>query len=376
MLLEIFNQQLVRQDLIREFDYVQYKEIFNGVGDFKIKVPIKEKSLQHIKRNNYILFELQTLGIITYLEKDSATTAYVIIKGQMLNRILDYRTIIKTENYSGKISDIIKKMVTNQFITPTDAKRKISQLSIKKDLPISKNEYAVQYTGTKVSIAMQEILQNENWGYRIVPVVVNPSDDQQGNISTFELQLITPNDRTIGNTSNNNPVVFGYDFNNLKNLSYTEDGTEYANVMIVAAEGQAQERKILEVGETEKSGMERIEHYVDARDLQSTTAEGETIPEADYNKMLEQRGREKQQDYVVFNSFDGTPILESTMFILNKDYFLGDFVTVIDKNPDRKTNVQITSLTYSYTTTGKVIDLYFGYERKTVREILRKDGNI
>ena len=52
-------------------------------------------------------------------------------------------------------------------------------------------------------------------------------------------------------------------------MEYEEDGRDYNTVAIVASEGEGQDRRVVEVGDLTKTGIDRIELYVDARDLQS-----------------------------------------------------------------------------------------------------------
>lgn len=66
-------------------------------------------------------------------------------------------------------------------------------------------------------------------------------------------------------------LFFSFDLNNLDRLEYDEDGRQYASMALVASEGRGTDRKTLEVGDLSKEGIDRIETYVDARDIQSNS---------------------------------------------------------------------------------------------------------
>lgn len=380
MLLEIYEKATRKKvDIIRSWSYVQYTKECSGEGSFTINVAVSDKSLKHLVKHNMILFEEGAMGVIKSRRKDREKESYFIIEGEMLSCILEYRTFKTTQTYSGKLSDIVKGMLNNNFINPSESKRKVSLLQLSTSdnaFPESSGEYSTQYTGKKVSYGIQDILQNESWGYDVVPVLAVASDDTPENLVGIEFSIIKPVDHTMGNASGNLPVVFSYKNGNMKNISYSEDATTYANVMVVAGEGEGTERTVVEVGDTEATDWDRMEEYVDARDLQKQTDSETTITDEQYIALLEQRGRKKQEEHIAFVSLYGTVISSSTLFKYGVDYKLGDFVSVVDESMGLVSDVQITSISKYHTKSSIILDIGFGYEKSTVRKLLRKDGTI
>lgn len=376
MLLEIYeNKTWFRLDIIRQYEYVQYTEEVAGNGRFTVKVPAVERSLKYLIAFNLILFEKEIMGVIINVDKEKEKGEYVTLTGEMVNRFLQYRSFLRTENYSGTIPAIVVKIMQKNFIAPTDVKRKMEFISLD-DFPEDSGSFTVQYTGKKCNFGIQDILSRKNWGYRLAPVIVPYISDDIGNISTFKLILKKPIMHTIGNEDGENPVLFSYRNGNIESLKYSEDNSEYANLFIVAGEGEGKNRNIIEVGETEKTGIERIEEYIDARDLQSTDADGNTVTAAKYTEMLEQRGKDKVQEHLQYINLSGTVVARNTMFLLGRDFELGDFVTVMADSMQVAIDVQVTSVTKSYTKNGEILDLEFGYEKSTVRRLLKKEGVI
>ena len=380
MLLEIYEKSTRKKvDIIRSWSYVQYTKENSGEGAFTINVATSDKSLQYLVKHNMILFEEGVMGVIKSRRKEREKDSYFIIEGEMLSCVLEYRTFKTTQTFNGKLADIVKGMLNNNFINPSETNRKISLLVLSTQegaFPESDNEYSIQYTGKKVSYGIQDILQNESWGYDVVPVLAVASDEQPENLVGIEFSLIKPVDHTMENTEDNLPVVFSYKNGNMKNISYSEDATAYANVMVVAGEGEGTGRTVVEVGDTEATDWYRIEEYVDARDLQKQTDSETTLTDEQYNELLIQRGRKKQEEHISFVSLSGTVISSSTLFKYGVDYKLGDFVSVIDESMGLISDVQITSVSKYHTKSSIILDIGFGYEKSTVRSLLRKDGVI
>lgn len=374
MLLEIYqNVTWLRLDIIRQYEFVQYTEEIAGNGGFTVKVPAVEKSLEYLVKFNLILFEKDVMGVIVNIDKSRDRGEYVTLTGDLVNRFLDYRSFLKTENYTGTIPEIVKKIIDKNFIAPENIKRKMDFIAVE-ELPSDAEKYTVQFTGKKCSVGIQDILSRKTWGYKLYPVIRPYISDDLGNIAEFRLKLIKPRMLVMGNKDNESPVLFSYRNGNIESIQYSENNSEYANVFIVAGEGEGRNRKIIEIGETDKVGIERVEEYIDARDLQSTDSDGVTVADSKYLEMLQQRGEDKKQEHMQYVSLSGTMVTRNTMFLLHRDYEIGDYVTIIADSMGVAADAQITSVTKSYDKGGEKLDITFGYEKSTVRKILKKEG--
>ena len=163
--------------------------------------------------------------------------------------------------------------------------------------------------------------------------------------------------------------------NNLEGSTYIEDDTDYCSTAIVAGEGEGSARTVVEVGDTESSGWDRIELYVDARDLQSVT-EDDVLSEEEYTEVLSNRGYSHLEDHTSLYSFNGTVIDGASSYVYGRDFFNGDYVSVVDEELGIIASVQISSVTKSMTESGEKLDITFGKERVSVQKIIRKRGII
>jgi len=184
-----------------------------------------------------------------------------------------------------------------------------------------------QYTGNNLLETTQEICKSYGLGFRAVTdnhAIVKP-----------RIELMEGTDRSEGQ-ERNSPVIFAAEYENLLSSSYLLDTSKYKNVAIVAGEGEGKARKRATYGSA--SGLHRREMFVDARDL--STNDGE-ISDDDYTAQLVARGAENIAENPITEAFDGE--IDTTNFVLDEDYTLGDIVTVENEYGIRK-NVRIAAI--------------------------------
>lgn len=91
------------------------------------------------------------------------------------------------------------------------------------------------------------------------------------------------------------------------------------------------------------------------------------ITQEEYFELLRNRGNEKLSERAKYITFNATPIIgENTSFEFGKDFFLGDFVTIMDDILKVQVDLQITGVTKSLTSDGEITDLIFGEEKMTI----------
>ncbi|MBR6503064.1 MAG: hypothetical protein IKT42_06435, partial [Clostridia bacterium] len=98
----------------------------------------------------------------------------------------------------------------------------------------------------------------------------------------------------------------------------------YKNVALVAGEGEGTARKTASIGTA--SGLDRYELFVDARDVSSNDG---AISANEYTNLLLERGAQNLSETVITESIEGE-IEPNYTYVLNRDYFLGDIVDVIN----------------------------------------------
>ena len=276
MLLEIYDKNTFdRVDIIRTYTFVQYTDYFNDVGVFTVKVPTSEKSLRYLLiEGNYILFEKLgdklVMGVIKYFHKEGVQTPTVEIKGYMLSHILTYRCFKNTYLKNGRVFDVQRDFITKMFINTDDLKRRISMMVLSPTYDANTEEIRYCQTGSNAAESIREMNEPYRYGFALVPFIAkyNPTTDRDQNLSGMIFEQYVPVDHRVGNTDDNDPVIFDTELNNVENIVYEVDATKAKTLAIVAGQDSGSDRAIVEVGDTDATGFSRIELYVDARDLQ------------------------------------------------------------------------------------------------------------
>lgn len=371
MILDIYGKDNQRKDFINNFVYAFYEDCFCGIGKFEIKVPLTEKSIQYLIKDNYVLLDEGILGVIQTrsFEQTKEEQNVLTISGKTINDLFLRRCFEYPYNYSGKLSAISRKMVDDLCINPLNSKRKISLIKLATDSTYIPDglSFRTQKTGDYLADALEEILSHENKGYKLYPIFENANGYI---LSNLEFRVYNPVNRTIGNEDNNIPIVFSSDFNNIQNFFYEENADDYKNMAYGAGQGSGEERYVVEVGETQAEDVDRCELYVDARDLQQE--EGQTQQE--YLNLLRDRTNEKLFEHKSFISVNGTIVDGTTKFKIGVDFNVGDFVSFKFDLLGLIADVQIIKMTKSYSDNKEFIDITFGFEKSSIRKILRKGG--
>ena len=366
MKLEIFDKySRQRVGIIKVYDYLTYEDEMDGPGSFEIRIPTNIPEVKYLIEGNYIWFENNIVGIIKCIKDVEGEDYQLSISGYLITYLLNYRCFIKTSQYYDEINDITTQMLNELFINPEDTKRQMNFISIQNNMPTFTDKIRVQNTGDSLMCYLAEMYLPYGLGFELCPIFTMIQEGEQ--ISTFEFRLLKPVNRTYDNTDNNNPVVFSFDLSNLQSIEYEEDAKNYTNIAIVASEGTGQERKVIEVGDTTSQGIDRIELYVDARDIQTDADPEHPLTDEELEELMEQRGKEKLEENQTFISFEAT-VLE-TKYKYGVDFYKADYVSVIDKNSKRIFNLQVNSVKKTVSNGIEHLDIYFGKDKLAIQNI-------
>jgi hypothetical protein len=331
----ILNENFETIEVIDKYKSLIWTDRFNKCGDFEIYTTASTDTIQTLQKDYYVWQENSEHQMIIgniKIENDVEVGNYLTITGESLESILKRRIIWEQTSISGKLQDGIYKLLDNAIINPTDANRKISNFIFVESTDESITELTVdaQYTGDNLYDVIVTLCQNASIGFKIT----------LSNENNLEFRLYAGTDRSYNQTTNPY-VTFSPNFENIINSNYNESSIEYKNVALVAGEGEGTARKSITVGDTDSSGLNRRELYVDARDLQST----DSSSTKDYYAKLTQRGNEKLTDYKITKTFEGE--IESTqLYQYNKDFFMGD-ICQMENEYGIESRVRITEFIYS-----------------------------
>ena len=180
-------------------------------------------------------------------------------------------------------------------------------------------------------------------------------------------QLYKGIDRSIEQQSIS-PCVFSREFENVLSQSYFNSNENLKTTALIAGEGEGKDRVLTEINNN-VSGLDRLEIFVDARDLKKESNDN-TLTEEEYLKILQQRGKEKLYQNLSTNTFEGTINLLSNNSY-KRDFELGDIVTILDRKWNITINTRITEIEEVYENGGKSINVIFGNKIPTILDKIK-----
>lgn len=313
--------------LDNNLNYVKVIDVFSSMiwttryftpGDFELYMPATIDLLNTLHRGYYIVRDddLTQAMIISNFEvkTDVENGDYITITGQSLKSILGRRIIWAQTVLNGNIETMIRKLVNENAINPSVNARKITKLILGDALGLT-GSIEAQYTGENLAEILTQIGQAYGIGYDVLLDLENKQ---------FKFVLLNGTNRTYAQNTVP-PVVFSNEFENLLTSDYIVNTSEYKNVALVAGEGEGTARRTATVGTA--SDLNRYELFVDARDVSSNDGQ---ITDTEYNNLLMERGAQGLAETIITESVEGE-IEPNYTYVLNRDYFLGDVVEIINE---------------------------------------------
>ncbi|WP_419958955.1 siphovirus ReqiPepy6 Gp37-like family protein [Psychrobacillus sp. BM2] len=344
MNINVLNHDLDRLGLVDAYKSLSFIRNYNDVGSFQIVIDVTSKHSKLLQMDNIVMINADEtkVGIIDSIGfgLDNEGNEVKTVKGKTLGVILDDRMIIPHENESQdkvqlNIESILHHYVNNHCINPNDILRKYPFLSATKD---KKRGRSIRWT-SRYGRLLDEIKTISGLyaiGWRFVLDL---------DLSRWLFDVYEGRDLTV-NQDVHTPVIFSPKFENIYDMELIETNTNERNFAYVGAEGEGASRKIYNVGTAE--GLARKEIFF------------EINPNEDgmYIDPPEQASRQLDEYYYIINLTAG--IRDCDMFKFERDYDLGDMVTIHKPEWDYMNDLRIISIEEVFDDNGKQIFATFG----------------
>ena len=308
--------------VVDDYESFIWSDRFCAEGDFEIYAPVKAQFNSYIKEGYYLWSsKSEHLMIIEDIEIDTDIESgnHITVTGRSLESILRRRIVWTQTILSGDFQNGIKKLLTDNIISPTISARKITNFIFKEstDSRITSLKVEAQFTGDNLYDSIKALCESNKVGFK---VTLNSSFQ-------FVFELYMGTDRSY-DQSKVPYVVFSPNFENIINSKYYESSKDLKNVALIGGEGEGTDRRYTVIagngGSESTSGLERRELFVDARDI-SSKVDDKTLTEAEYNAQLQQRGADKLAENKQVTNFDGE-IDTTQLYVYGRDFFVGDIV--------------------------------------------------
>ena len=330
MVINILDQSFNLVGVVDDYISIIWRPAYYDVGDFELYINASSEAVELLQPDYYLVrqrdISVDEAGNVTYkhvmiiknfkLETGSELGDRFIFTGRELKFLLNKRIVWQQTNLTGTAEAGIRKLVTENAISPSDSKRVIPLLTLGPSAGLT-DTIDKQVTGDKLDECITEICTAYNYGWDVY--IYN------GNLVFIVYKGL---DRSYAQTDRPY-VVFSDDFDNIINSTYERRSEQYGNCTLIAGEGEGTARVTTTVNNS-LSGHARYEVFTDARDLSRNEGTEEEIPANTYSKLLVERGRETLAALAVTEGFSGEVVSEGS-FTYGVDFYLGDIVTVVNR---------------------------------------------
>ena len=370
MQLKIFDLDFNFLGICEEINDVEWiRELHRG-GTFVLNAKMNSHNVELLEKNKVLIKdniwdEPMIIEHRQLIENDDGDEELMVSGRSLSNRILDSRITIDRQIEKGTVDKVLENLLLKQTNESENTNRHIPNLivdtSIKEEF-IDEIEHNSLYKSLYEDF--EEICTLEDCGYKLT---FKPE------LKQYVFEVYKGKDLTSS-------VLFSIDFDNLKNQEYVDSIDNYKNVAIVCGQGEDVERDKVILNSDLYAGFDRLEMYIDARDIEQ---DKETVKDEDgYDievpvkngenaiKLLANRGYEKLAEVAPVNSFDAS--LVENNYKYKEDFDLGDLVKVRNKNWGVEFNQRITKIVESYGEYGRTITVNFGNELPTIYNKLKQ----
>lgn len=357
-MLKILTTDLKWRGDIDDYSSLQFIKRWHDVGEFELHINRHANGVSELQKNRIVMLTPSKAGIIKHreieLDENGKETENWVFKGYDLKGVFSQRLTLPPsttayDNKQGPAETVMKHYVNNNAIEPADRKRKFIMMRMNDDLGAGGTvKWQSRYKVLAEELRDISLADGIGWDVYL---------DVKAGWWTFD--TFEGRDLSHQNAEGHSPVFFSHEFGNVRSIAFTDSDLNKRNVAFVAGQGEGENREIIELGEA--SDIDRIETFIDARDVDQDggSNNGETLEQRG-SRLLAQQANEMYLECEVLTPTDNAP------FVYEKDYFLGDIVTVMNRDWGVAANQRITEAKEIYEANGFRLELTFGQKRPTL----------
>lgn len=351
-----------------------YRRFWQGVGEFQLVVHGNAPNAEKLKVGNLITLggDGHRSGIITKItatENEKGVT--YLVEGHSLawfaaGRItlpdndaynFGYDNVPKLTSSVSSPSPvpaetILKTYAERHLVNPLDPKRKIPGLVIADDLGRGMNTVWSSRL-EQLDTVLQAVSEYTDMGWEIYADLDNQN---------LVFDVIEGVDRSQSQ-SENSFISFSSGLRNISNMHYNYDISPMRNIGYAGGAGEGQNRIVLKVYKnTETEGNDRREIFLDCGNLE--------IVETSTTMSLADEGKHKLENYPLSESFTAT-IAPNFADKYQKNWDIGDKVTVYSKALGKEFDTRITVVEEAYEATKYELKVTFGTPKPELGRVIK-----
>lgn len=386
---------------ISNYESLFFVRSFSGIGDLELRINRYKSYTETLQKGNVIVVgnDKHKAYIILHkeieLNQDGKVSENWLIKALELKAVVGQRITLPPshtayDSRQASAESVMKHYVNRNVISPTDANRKISQLILASDSNRGSTvSWQSRFKNVAEELAEISLVSGTGWNVRVDYA-----------LKKWVFDSLEGNNRSV-NQIINSPVIFSPQFENVQDMQYVDSDLNYRNTAYIAGQGEGIERRVVELGQA--TGLARKEIFVDARDIAEETEDEVPVlrPPAEVIDDLMNRGEQKLAELIQETFLEATittPILSTNIerkttmltqfqpleyvdvdrrynsaFTYEKDWDLGDIVTVQNKAWGVTLDARITEVRETYEPSGFKLEVTFGQSRPTLINKIRQE---
>ena len=368
---EVRNSNLETIGIIDTAASIIWHKVYYGVGDFEIYAQATATHVDLLQRGNYITrLNDDEIGIIETVEinRDSQDGLTITASGRFAKCLLDRRVIYtlsgktnKATVLTGNVESAARALVANNAISCSfNTNRNISLLQLGAHSGSTKIIVDQDGQPTQKQVANDNLLTYTDallQEYLMSAKIVLSADESKLQYKCFE-----GIDRSMNNPSGIESIIFSPEFDNLSESDYLSDERKVRNAALIGGEGEGLDRFYSAIEGTE-SGINRREIFIDASSIaqkyEDDNNEEHSYTDEEYKEMLDSRGKMQLSQLIQVDAFSGTINTAFGNWLLDRDYSLGDIVTIQNNEIGIYANVRIIETTEVQDANGYNVSLNY-----------------
>ena len=315
----VLNGLYGAEDVIDNYESVIWNVQYYGQSDFQLQLAGTRKNLDAIRVNRYLVRgedmsaggTFKNVMIVTDMKMNfDADKGWILtVTGKGLKSIVGRRVIWNQENITGNAETGIRKIITDNIISPAITDRAIQSFELDAVQGFTET-IDLQCFGENIADWLETVCTSLGYGWDVYI---------SGGKYKFKLYRGTNRSYSQNDVP---PVIFSSEFDNLLSSTYSYNMANYKNVALVGGEGEGTAQRTASVGEA--AGLGRYELYVDGS---SVSSNGEIITEEQYTALLKDYGQTMLDATSATQQLEGQ-IDTTGLYTIDRDYFLGDIVQI------------------------------------------------
>ena len=364
---EVRNADFNIIGIIDNASSIIWHSVYYGVGDFEIYIKVTQRILDMLQIGYYITRSNDIeVGIIEAINiTDNLQDGKMIVAtGRFAKSILDRRHIYKLSGtvntptiLRGNVEKSIRQTVSDNAISCTDTRRNIPVLELGALANIGKIIVDDAGAAAQKQVSYQNLLSYTDGvlqEYEMASIVVLDTERAK-----LQYLVYAGADRSVTNGEGNAPIIFSKEFDNLSDSTYTYDTTAEKNTALIGGAGEDISRFYVLLAGSE-TGLARRETWIDAssvnREYDNESGEKTAYSDSVYTEMLKTEAMQGMEEMKTVESFSGTIDITNGNYVYNRDFALGDVVTVQDNDIGKYVNVRILEVTEVQDENGYTIE--------------------